>query len=281
MAGGCGTRLYPMTAIYSKQLINIYDKPMIYYPLSLLMLVGIKDIIIISDIKTIPLYDKLFGNGSDFGINIEYVIQFEPKGIAEAFILTEEYIKNDNVVLILGDNLFYGDSDFLRKPLAEHKYATIFAYRVNNPQNYGVVEFNSQGNPVNLIEKPANPPSNYAIPGLYIYDNTVVDRAKHIIPSHRGELEITDVNMSYLDDNNLCVEKIGRGIAWLDTGTPQSLMEANNFISAIECRQGLKVGCIEEIAFNQGYINIPQFKLLIENIPNSQYKEYLKDIIND
>ena len=281
LAGGAGTRLYPMTSLYSKQLINIYDKPMIYYPLSLLMMVDIRDILIISDSKTLPLYQTLFGDGSKLGINIQYAVQHEPKGIAEAFIIGEEFIGGDNVSLILGDNLFYGDSDFFRTPLQNHAIATIFAYYVNDPKNYGIVEITPANQLLSIEEKPEHPKSNYAIPGLYIYDNSVVDVAKNLQASPRGELEITDVNKYYMDNATLDVQKIGRGIAWLDTGMPDSLLEASNFIAAIEHRQGLKMGCLEEIAYQRNFIDIKQFQKLINNMPNSQYRQYLEGILYD
>lgn len=278
LAGGAGTRFYPTTQAYSKQLINIYDKPMIYYPLSTLMMMDIKDILIISDPHTLNYYIKLFGDGVNLGMNISYAQQLQPNGIAEAFIIGEKFIGQDNVVLMLGDNVFYGDSDFVQQPLKRHQYATIFAYYVNNPQEYGIVEFNSEDKVLSLEEKPANPKSNYAIPGLYIYDNSVINITKNLKPSNRGELEITTVNQSYFEQGLLNVEKMGRGIAWLDTGTPQALLEASNFIAIIEKRQGLKIGCVEEIALRKGFISVKQFHYIINQIPNNQYRQYLERI---
>ena len=278
LAGGSGTRLYPITSVYSKQLINIYDKPMIYYPLSTLMLMGIKDILIISDHKTKPLYQKLFRDGKHLGLNIQYEIQDRPNGIAEAFIIGEKFVAQNNVILILGDNLFYGDMDIFRSVVQQHKIATIFGCFVHNPTEYGVVEFDQFDNIISIEEKPKKPKSFYAIPGLYIYDNSVINVAKKIQNSDRGELEITDVNQQYLNNNNLIGVKLGRGVAWLDTGTPQSLLEAGNFISTIEKRQGLKIGCIEEIAYRQDWITKDQLFNLITLLPNNQYREYLNRI---
>jgi len=276
LAGGSGTRLYPITRLYSKQLAIIYDKPLIYYPLSILMLGGIKEILIISDEGTIPLYKRLFGDGSHLGLSIEYTIQKAPNGIAESFILGETFIGTDSVTLILGDNIFYGALNFFYKALESGKPgATIFAYYVKNPQRYGIVVFDRQGRPEDIIEKPETPQSNYAVPGLYVYDNRVVEISKSLKPSKRGELEITDVNKTYLKMEELRVEKVGRGLAWLDTGTPEALLQASNFFGVIEDRQGLKVACIEEIAFNKGFISRNQLYKLIETIPNSLYKEYL------
>ena len=245
LAGGSGSRMYPISLCYSKQLVMIYYKPMIYYPLSTLMLSGIRDILIISNQDTIPLYQKLFNDGSQLGLNIQYKIQPEPKGIAEAFILGKDFIGNDRVTLILGDNIFYGKMDFIRQAIVNNNGATVFGYYVNDPQRYGVVEFDNEGNVVSLEEKPLKPNSNYAVVGLYVYNNSVVDYVKELKPSARGELEITDLNKIYLKENKLRVEIIGRGIAWLDTGTPQALLDVSTFIGAIEKRQGLKVACIE------------------------------------
>ena len=230
LAGGSGSRMYPISLCYSKQLVMIYDKPMIYYPLSTLMLSGIRDILIISNQDTIPLYQKLFNDGSQLGLNIQYKIQPEPKGIAEAFILGKDFIGNDRVTLILGDNIFYGKMDFIRQAIVNNNGATVFGYYVNDPQRYGVVEFDNEGNVVSLEEKPLKPNSNYAVVGLYVYNNSVVDYVKELKPSARGELEITDLNKIYLKENKLKVEIIGRGIAWLDTGTPQALLDVSTFI---------------------------------------------------
>jgi len=281
LAGGSGSRMYPISLCYSKQLVMIYDKPMIYYPLSTLMLSGIRDILIISNQDTIPLYQKLFNDGSQLGLNIQYKIQPEPKGIAEAFILGKDFIGNDRVTLILGDNIFYGKMDFIRQAIVNNNGATVFGYYVNDPQRYGVVEFDNEGNVVSLEEKPLKPNSNYAVVGLYIYNNVVVDYVKELKPSARGELEITDLNKIYLKENKLRVEIIGRGIAWLDTGTPQSLLDVSTFIGAIEKRQGLKVACIEEVAYMMNYIDEFHFDDLIKHIPDSDYKYYLDRILKD
>ncbi len=281
LAGGAGTRLYPITKVYSKQLTVIYDKPLIYYPLSILMLGGIKDILIISNSETIPLYKLLFGNGNQIGLNIEYALQEEPRGIAEAFIIGEKFIGNDNVTLILGDNIFYGKLNFFYEALQKSDGATIFAYRVNDPQRYGIVEFNSEGKALSIEEKPANPRSEFAVPGLYVYDNTVVEISKNLKPSGRNELEITDVNKEYLNQGRLNVNLIGRGVAWLDTGTPESLLQASNFFGVIEDRQGLKVACIEEIALKKGFINAEQFDELLKSIPKSLYKDYLTAVLKN
>lgn len=281
LAGGSGSRLYPITKVYSKQLALIYDKPLIYYPLSILMLGGIKDILIISNKETIPLYQQLFDNGNQVGLNISYKVQDAPNGIAEAFILGEEFIGNDNVTLILGDNIFYGDLSFFYEALKRENGATIFGYQVNDPQRYGIVEFDKNGKAISIEEKPLHPKSNYAVPGLYIYDNQVIEISKNLKPSARGELEITDVNRTYLERGQLYVEKIGRGIAWLDTGTPEALLQASNFFGVIEDRQGLKVACIEEIAFNKGFISKEQFEKLVHSIPKSLYRDYLEKILKE
>ena len=276
LAGGSGTRLYPITKVYSKQLAVIYDKPLIYYPLSILMLGGIREILIISDKNTIPLYQTLFGDGSHIGLEISYAVQDAPNGIAESFIIGEDFIGDDSVSLILGDNIFYGYLDFFYKAVKNNSGSTIFAYRVNDPQRYGIVEFDKNGKALSIEEKPKNPKSNFAIPGLYIYDNEVVEISKNLKPSERGELEITDVNKAYMNNNKLNVEIISRGVAWLDTGTPEALLQAANFFGVIEDRQGMKVACIEEIAFKKNFISLEQLENLINNIPNSLYKDYLK-----
>ncbi len=279
LAGGLGSRLYPTTQVYSKQLALIYDKPLIYYPLSILMLGGIKEILIISNSETIPLYQKLFGDGSQIGMKFSYVVQSAPNGIAEAFILGEEFIGSDNVCLILGDNIFYGNLDFFYRALKTENGATIFGYQVNDPERYGIVEFDKSGKVLSIEEKPAKPKSHHAVPGLYVYDNRVINISKNLKPSARGELEITDVNKAYLELSELRVEKIGRGVAWLDTGTPEALLAASNFFGVIEDRQGLKVACIEEIAFLRGFINKKQFNDLITSIPKSLYREYLERLL--
>ena len=281
LAGGAGSRLYPVSKVYSKQLTLIYDKPLIYYPLSILMLSNIREILIISNEETIPLYQKLFDDGSDYGIRIEYALQTAPNGIAESFIIGEDFIGKDGATLILGDNIFYGNLDFIYKAMEKNDGATIFGYRVNDPERYGIVEFDEKGKAISIEEKPAKPRSNFAVPGLYVYDNEVVNISKNIKPSPRGELEITDVNNVYLNKGKLNVEKIGRGVAWLDTGTPESLLQASNFFGVIEDRQGLKVACIEEIAFNKGFIDQKKFENVLSKIPKSLYKSYLEKILKE
>ncbi len=282
LAGGAGSRLYPITKVYSKQLAVIYDKPLIYYPLSLLMLGGIKEILIISNKETIPLYKQLFSDGTHLGMQIEYAVQDAPNGIAEAFIIGEQFIGNDSVSLMLGDNIFYGKLNFLYEAYNSfNKGGTVFAYRVTDPERYGIVEFNKEGKVLSIEEKPKIPKSNYAVPGIYIYDNNVINIAKNLKPSLRGELEITDVNNVYRKDENLNVQLIGRGVAWLDTGTPASLLQASNFFGVIEERQGLKVACIEEIAYKKNFIDRVQLKNIINEMPNSLYRDYLLQVITD
>lgn len=281
LAGGSGSRLYPITKVYSKQLALIYDKPLIYYPLSILMLGGIKDVLIISNKETIPLYQQLFGDGSNIGMNFEYVVQPEPKGIAQAFTLGEDFIGKDLSCLVLGDNIFYGNLEFFYRALEIKKGATIFGYKVHDPERYGIVDFDKGGKVLSIEEKPSKPKSHYAVPGLYVFDNRVIDIAKNLKPSARGELEITDVNKAYLDLGELRVEKIGRGVAWLDTGTPEALLAASNFFGVIEDRQGLKVACIEEIALLRGFIDKDQYLKLISEIPKSLYKEYLEKVLTE
>ncbi len=282
LAGGAGTRLYPITKVYSKQLALIYDKPLIYYPLSILMLGGIKDVLIISNEETIPLYEKLFGDGSQLGISISYAVQAAPNGIAEAFIVGEDFIGKESVTLILGDNIFYGKLNFFYNAIEGNgDGATIFAYKVNDPQRYGIVKFDESGHALSIEEKPQNPKSNYAVPGLYVYDNRVVEISKKLTPSARGELEITDVNKTYLREGKLKVQPIGRGVAWLDTGTPEALLKASSFFGVIEDRQGFKVACVEEIAYQKGFINREEFVKLIETIPKSLYRNYLEKLLED
>lgn len=281
LAGGSGTRLYPITKVYSKQLTIIYDKPLIYYPLSILMLGGVKDILIVSNKETIPMYQLLFGDGSHLGLSISYVLQAAPNGIAESFILGEQFIGKNSVTLVLGDNIFYGQLDFFYSALKRKHGATIFGYRVNDPERYGVVDFDKTGKALSIEEKPKQPKSNFAVPGLYVYDNRVVEISKNMKPSPRGELEITDVNNFYLAEGALNVEKIGRGVAWLDTGTPEALLQASNFFGVIEDRQGLKVACIEEIAYSMKFINRQQFENVINGIPRSAYRSYLEKILSE
>ncbi|MCF7815275.1 MAG: glucose-1-phosphate thymidylyltransferase RfbA [Candidatus Cloacimonetes bacterium] len=278
LAGGAGSRLYPNSLIYSKQLTMIYDKPMIYYSLSVLMLIGIREILIITDEKTLPAYKMLFQDGSHLGLSISYRIQTEPRGLAEAFLIGEEFIGNDSVTMILGDNIFYGKLDFIRSAQKQNQGATVFGYYVKDPQRYGVIEFSESGEVISIEEKPQKPKSNYAVVGLYIYDNDVVKYAKNLQPSARGELEITDLNNEYLKRSKLKVELFGRGIAWLDTGTPQTLLEASTFIGAVEHRQDLKIACIEEIALTMNYISKKKFRKLINNMPKCSYRDYLLKI---
>jgi glucose-1-phosphate thymidylyltransferase len=281
LAGGAGTRLYPLTLVASKQLQPVYDKPMIYYPLSTLMLAGIDEILIISTPQDTPRFQELLGDGRQWGISISYAVQPEPKGIAQAFLLGAEFIGGDPVCLILGDNLFYGKLELNRIARTFAGGALVFGYPVTDPERYGVVEFDRTGRAVGIEEKPKNPRSRYAIPGLYLYDNRVVEICRNLSPSARGELEITDVNLAYLKQGELMVEKLGRGIAWLDTGTHMSLLEASHFIGTLEARQGLKIACLEEIALNMGYINVDQFARLVESTPKSGYRDYLEQVLRE
>ena len=283
LAGGSGTRLYPITKSISKQIIPVYDKPMIYYPLSVLMLAGIKEILIISTPQDIHLYENLLGTGDDLGIKLEYAIQPSPDGLAQAFIIGEKFIGNDSVCMVLGDNIFYG-FDFsrtLRDAAKLEDGATVFGYYVNDPERYGVAEFDADGKVLSLEEKPTQPKSNYAVTGLYFYGNDVVKKAKGLKPSKRGELEITDLNRLYLEEGRLSLKMMGRGMAWLDTGTHDSLLEASNFIATIENRQGLKVACLEEIAYRNGYINREQLLKLAEPLKKNHYGEYLIKIAKE
>ncbi|MFD1359108.1 glucose-1-phosphate thymidylyltransferase RfbA [Fictibacillus halophilus] len=283
LAGGSGTRLYPITKVTSKQLLPIYDKPMIYYPLSVLMLAGIKEILIISTPEDLPRFEQLLGDGKELGISLCYEVQQEPKGLAEAFIIGESFIGQDSVALILGDNIFFGPgfTSILQKSAIRDNGATIFGYRVKDPERFGVVEFDKDNNAVSIEEKPLKPKSEFAVTGLYFYDNTVVDIAKNIQPSPRGELEITDINKAYLKKNNLKVELLGRGFAWLDTGTHNSLLEASHFIETVEKRQGFKVACLEEIAFRMGYINKYELIELAQPLLKTDYGSYLLDIASE
>lgn len=283
LAGGSGTRLYPLTKAVSKQILPIYDKPMIYYPLSVLLLANIKEILIISTPSDIHLFENLLGDGTQLGISISYKVQPSPDGLAQAFLLGEEFIGGDSCCLILGDNIFYGYnfSKFLTEASSLQKGATVFGYYVNDPERYGVAEFDEEGKVISIEEKPKSPKSSYAVTGLYFYDNTVVDKAKRVRPSSRGELEITDLNRIYLQEKSLTVKLLGRGMAWLDTGTHQSMLQASNFVESIEERQGLKVACLEEIAFRKGYISKDQVIELAKPLLKNQYGQYLMKIINE
>ena len=286
LAGGSGTRLYPLTKAVSKQLLPINDKPMIYYPLSVLMLAGIKEVLIISTPDDLPNFIKLLGTGEELGMKFSYKVQPSPDGLAQAFILGEDFIGNDDVCLVLGDNIFYGHgftkllASSLRN-VEEEKMATVFGYYVQDPERYGVVDFNKEGNALSIEEKPKNPKSNHAVVGLYFYPNSVIGIAKKVKPSGRGELEITSINQAYLEKGNLKVELMGRGYAWLDTGTHESLLEASNYIQAIENRQGLKIACIEEIAFEMGYISKEELLVLAEPLKKNGYGKYLLDLVKN
>ena len=283
LAGGSGTRLYPNTKVVSKQILPIYDKPMIYYPLSVLMLAGIREILIISTSRDIVCFEDLFGDGTQLGLNIQYAVQEQPNGLAEAFIIGEEFIGNDRVALVLGDNIFFGHgfTGRLQAAAAREDAATIFGYHVSNPSDFGVVDFDDDNNVISIEEKPKHPKSNYAVPGLYFYDNDVVEIAKAVKPSARGEIEITSVNNEYLRRGKLKVELLGRGMAWLDTGTHRGLLEAANFVEAIQTRQGLYIACIEEIAYKSGYINKEQLLELAKCMDKTEYGKYLIELAND
>ena len=281
LAGGIGTRLYPITKAISKQINPIYDKPMIYYPLSILMLAGIREILVISTPRDLPLFQELLGNGENFGIRFEYDIQERPNGLAEAFIIGEKFIGNDSCALVLGDNIFYGHglTGILKEAEGRKEGATIFGYYVPNPNEFGVVEFDENGKVISLEEKPQNPKSNYAVPGLYFYDNTVVEKAKRVKPSKRGELEITSINEMYLQEEKLHVVNFGRGMAWLDTGTHDALLEAANFVKTIQSRQGVMVACLEEIAYRNGWISKEKVLELAKPLMKSKYGEYLVNLV--
>lgn len=281
LAGGAGSRLYPLTLVASKQLQPVYDKPMIYYPLSTLMRAGVQDILIISTPQDTPRFKDLLGDGSRFGIRLSYAVQPEPKGIAQAFLVGEEFIGGDAVSLILGDNIFYGKMGLTKIFSEFNGGAKVFGYPVHDPERYGVVEFDKDGKAIGIEEKPAKPKSHYAVPGLYLYDNQVVELTKNLKPSARGELEITDVNVEYLKRGDLRVEKLERGIAWLDTGTHMSLLEASHFIGTLEARQGLKIACLEEIALRRGFVSKDQMRQIIDNTPKSSYRDYLEMIFRD
>ncbi|MDU1909895.1 glucose-1-phosphate thymidylyltransferase RfbA [Fusobacterium sp.] len=281
LAGGSGTRLYPITKSISKQITPIYDKPMIYYPLSVLMLAGIKDILVISTPRDLPMFEELLKNGSDFGISLSYAVQKQPNGLAEAFLIGENFIGNDSCALVLGDNIFYGHgfTGMLKEAESKKKGATIFGYYVQNPRDFGVVEFDEKNRAISLEEKPKNPKSNYAVPGLYFYDNTVVEKAKKVKSSKRGELEITTLNEMYLNEGTLNVTSLGRGMAWLDTGTHEALLEAANYVKTIQSRQGVMVACLEEIAYRNGWITKEKVCELAKLLLKSKYGEYLMDLI--
>lgn len=283
LAGGSGTRLYPITKAISKQITPIYDKPMIYYPLSVLMLAGIREILIISTPRDVIVFKELLEDGSNFGLKISYAIQEKPNGLAEAFLIGEKFIGNDSCALVLGDNIFYGHgfTGMLKEASSKGKGATIFGYYVNNPKDFGVVEFDEKGKAISLEEKPEKPKSNYAIPGLYFYDNTVVEKAKKVKPSKRGELEITTLNEMYLNENNLNVVSLGRGMAWLDTGTHDALLEASNFVKTIQSRQGVMVACPEEISYRNGWIDEDKIKELAKPLLKSKYGKYLLNLIGE
>lgn len=282
LAGGSGTRLYPLTMVTSKQLLPVYDKPMIYYPLSTLMLAGIKDILIISTPTDLPNFERLLGDGSSFGINLSYKVQPSPDGLAQAFLIGEEFIGDDSCAMILGDNIFYGNglSDHLKKAAKKETGATVFGYYVEDPERFGIVEFDENGKAVSIEEKPEKPKSNYCVTGLYFYDNKVVEYAKSLKPSPRGELEITDLNKVYLENNALNVELLGQGFTWLDTGTHESLVEATNFVMTIENHQHRKIACLEEIAYLNGWISKDEIMAAYEVLKKNQYGQYLKDVID-
>jgi glucose-1-phosphate thymidylyltransferase len=281
LAGGAGTRLYPLTKIVCKQLLAVYDKPMVCYPLATLMLGGLREVLIISTPKDLPMLQDYLGNGAKLGIRIEYAAQAKPEGIAQAFLIGANFLGGSGASLILGDNIFYGNLDFYRDALALEKGACVFGYQVRDPQRYGVVEFGPDGRAVSLEEKPAEPKSNFAVPGLYVYDQRVVEFCRQLKPSARGELEITDLNVVYLRQNELHVKLLGRGMAWLDTGTQTSLLEAGNYIATIEHRQGLKIACLEEVAFRMNFIDQAQLTQIIDDLPKGEYSDYLRMVCDE
>jgi glucose-1-phosphate thymidylyltransferase len=276
LAGGAGTRLDPLTRIVCKQLLPIYDKPMVYYPLSVLMLGGIREVLIISTPKDLPMFRMLFGDGSRLGLRMEYAEQPKPEGIAQAFLIGENFLAGDGAALVLGDNIFHGKLDFFRQALAREEGATIFACPVSDPERYGVIEFDADGRALSIEEKPAAPRSNFAVPGLYVYDTQIGEICRNLQPSPRGELEITDVNREYLRRRELFVEPLGRGVAWLDTGTPESLLEASDYIATLEHRQGVKIACLEEIALHMGFIGAEEFDRVVAAMPKNRYRSYLE-----
>lgn len=281
LAGGSGSRLYPVTQVACKQLLPVYDKPLIYYPLSTLMLFGLREILVISSPRDLPLLRQVLGDGARLGIRLSYAVQEEPKGIAQALVIAREFLAGEPCALILGDNIFYGSYDFLREARDFKSGATVFAYVVRNPERYGVVTLDAEGNPISIIEKPFASKSHWAVTGLYLYDSSAVEIAAALKPSGRGELEITDVNKSYLDRGKLKVIKLGRGIAWLDTGTPEDMVDAGEFIATIERRQGQKIGCIEEVAYRMGFVSKKELAALIEQLPACDYRNYLSGVIED
>ena len=281
LAGGAGTRLHPLTQIACKQLLPVYDKPMIYYPMATLMIGGLREVLVISTPKDLPKFRELFGDGSQLGMRIEYAEQPKPAGIAQAFVIGADFIGNAGATLILGDNIFYGNLDFYREALQVEKGASVFGYKVGDPERYGVVEFDAQGRAISLEEKPKQPKSHFAVPGLYVYDDQIVDICRNLKPSARGELEITDVNLEYLRRGQLYVRLLSRGMAWLDTGTQESLLDAANYIAAIQNRQGLKIACLEEIAFYKRFIDGAQLEKLIAVLPKNEYREYLQIVLHE
>jgi glucose-1-phosphate thymidylyltransferase len=281
LAGGAGTRLYPLTKIVCKQLLPVYDKPMICYPLATLMLAGLREILIISTPKDLPMLRDYLGDGEQLGVRIEYAEQPKPEGIAQAFLIGAKFVGNSGAALILGDNIFYGKLDFLRHALTIEKGACVFAYQVRDPERYGVVEFDKTGKAISLEEKPKQPKSHFAVPGLYVYDENVVDFCRSLRPSARGELEITDLNLLYLGRNELNVRLLGRGTAWLDTGTQTSLLEAGNYIATIEHRQGLKIACLEEVALRRGFIDVGQLAAVVDRLPKGEYRDYLRMVCDE
>lgn len=281
LAGGNGSRLYPSTISISKQLLPVYDKPLVYYPLSIVMLAGIRDVLVVSSPEQIGSFKACLGDGSNLGISISYKVQERPRGIADAVLVAEDFISNEPFCLILGDNIFYGDLSFMYKAIERFSTCTVFAYSVKDPERFGVVKFDRQGKAVSIVEKPKKRVSNWAVPGLYLFDSTAVQRARSLAPSDRGELEITDLNRTYMEEGLLDVQKMNRGLVWFDTGTPESMLEASNFLHTVEKTQNRKVACLEEIAYQRGFIDREGFSSLIESMPNSDYKNYCKSILQE